>query len=103
MLNDALKYILELFKQLAITIFDVVADVFLFVLDSLMFAVITLFNGFVDLLEFLNFSEYYDYLPSDFVDAAGALGLGQVFTIVLSAHAIKIILQLIPFVRLGAK
>ncbi|ELA9385182.1 TPA: DUF2523 family protein [Vibrio parahaemolyticus] len=103
MLNDALIYILKLFKQLATTIFDVVTDVFLFVLDSLMTAVIILFNGFVDLLEFMNFSEYYDYLPSEFIDGASALGLGQIFTIIISAHAIKIILQLIPFVRLGAK
>ncbi|HHC7292212.1 TPA: VSK receptor [Vibrio campbellii] len=103
MFNDALSYILELFKKLGTTLYDIFNDLFLFIFDSVMTAVMLLVNSLTDLLQFIDFSEYYDSLPSDFLDAAAAVGLHEVFGIFLAAHTIKLLLQLIPFVRLGSK
>ncbi|MBM5031563.1 DUF2523 domain-containing protein [Vibrio parahaemolyticus] len=103
MFNDALNFIKNLFIAFANTLFDIIMDVSIFIFDVIMEALILLINGFVELFEFMDFTEYFDMLPDDFINAANALGLSQAFTIIISAHFIKILLQLIPFVRLGAK
>ncbi|EAS43491.1 VSK receptor [Photobacterium profundum] len=103
MLNDALNYILELFKKLVTTLYDIFNDLFLFIFDSVMTAILLLLDSLSEMLDFIDFSKYYDALPSDFIDAAAAVGLHEVFTIYLSAHGVKLLLQLIPFVRLGSK
>ncbi len=54
-------------------------------------------------LDFLNPTNYLDSAPVEFVKVLEVVGFGQCFSIILSASLVKILLQLIPFVRLGSK
>lgn len=103
MIMDALKYITNLFHSMLLSLEQLIINLFYSLISELLSACISILNSFVDALEFLSFNEYFQYLPNEFMQAVGALGLNQAFAIMLSAHLIKIMLQLIPFVRLGAK
>lgn len=103
MIQDALNYIKDLFIGLFKGFITLFTDIFIFIFDVLMTAIMLLLEGLTSLMDFMDFSQYYDNLPPEFVQAASAIGLGQVFGIVLAAHGIKLLVQLIPFVRLGAK
>ncbi|ANS86483.1 hypothetical protein VSVS12_02734 [Vibrio scophthalmi] len=103
MLSNMLNYIKDLFIGLFSGFLALFNDVFLFIFDAVMGAILLVLEGLSELMQFMDFTEYYDKLPSELVQGASALGLGQVFAIILSAHAIKLILQLIPLVRLGSK
>jgi len=77
--------------DMAAWLFEQVLDLIIVILDS--------FNLSFD---FLNVAQYIPALPADVVNLMGLLGVGQALGLIFGAIVIKVILQLIPFTRLGS-
>lgn len=109
-LDDNIYEIVEYFIKLAewfvdfvIVLLSVLVDFVLGLLirlmDMVLAAVIALFNT----LEIpFNPATYYSMIPPDVASLLGAIGLPQAMAMIVAAIMIRLILQLIPFTRLGS-
>jgi hypothetical protein len=106
-LTDTIFYVLQLifdfFTRIVLTIFDLLQTVFITLIDTVMNFVIPLFSSFFENTDFLDIASYFDILPEETKNFLGLIGFGSAFSIIVGALIIKILLQLIPFVRLGSK
>lgn len=93
----------DLMIRLSLTLFDMLSDLFIALFDLIMLVVIPLITGLLDSLDFINLTGYIDLLPAEAKNFMQLIGFGQAFSIIISALIIKLLLQLIPFVRLGSK
>lgn len=94
------NWILGLVKALITAVWDFVIDVVCFVLDQILSFVVTLLGGVnVGPLEQIG---AWAGLPPELINMIGLIGLGQCMAIIAAAIAIRLTLQLIPFVRLGS-
>lgn len=64
----------------------------------------TLLNGLpgTDAFAALNPAQYINGAPADLVNMIGLMRVGEGLAIILGAIAIKLVLQLVPFTRLGS-
>lgn len=91
---------------LAVAVFvagwDFVRDAFTWVFEQLLDLAFALLGEF----DFTTLNQYADSafgdIPGDVIAVAQAVGIGPALTIVASALVIRVLLQLIPFVRLGS-
>lgn len=81
----------EMHKDLAIFIFESFLDISYYAL-----------NGMDSYFDGLNISSYTSMIPPDVTWFLGQIGLTQALTMIVTAITIRIILQLIPFTRLGS-
>lgn len=77
-------------------------DLAAWVFEQVLNLVISILGSFNLSFDFLNVAQYIPALPDDVVNIMGLLGIGQALGIIFSAIVIKLVLQLIPFTRLGA-
>lgn len=77
-------------------------DLSAWVFEQFLDIVITLLNTISFNFDALNIAQYIPGLPSEIVNMMGFIGLGQALSIVVAAIALKVLLQLIPFTRLGS-
>ena len=93
------------FGSLFVAVFDaiwnVIKDAFVFVLDSLM-GLATGALGAMDVSGITTSLSAWGSLPSSVLNILALLGLGQAIAIITTAIGIRLVLQLIPFVRLGS-
>lgn len=89
-------------KSLVLTLFDMLKDVFYFILESLFGLVQVALDGMGHLFNGMNFAQYISAIPDDVSNILGLLGVGQAMTMIVGAIVIRVLLQLIPFVRLGS-
>lgn len=76
-------------KDLACWLFETLFDLVISALESLDLSALDGFNG-------------WGSLPSEMINILMLMGMHQAIGIVLAAGGIRLILQLIPFVRLGS-
>lgn len=88
-------------KSLALTIYDILKDAFLFVFDTVLTLAVSIVQA-VSIPASWNPAQYITALPSSVVNMLGLIGLGECLTIITAAILIRFTLQLIPFVRLGS-
>lgn len=89
-------------KSLVLTIFDVLKDVLYFILETLLEVVQLILNGLGSLFNAMNLAQYISAIPPDVANVMGLIGIGQAMSVIVAAIGIRVILQLIPFVRLGS-
>jgi hypothetical protein len=101
--TDVLQWLLDLVSSVIQTLWDMVSDVLWLVVDLLMGAAVTVI-GLLDLSGLSEFvpSSYLAALPAEMLQVLGLIRVGEALGIVVTAIVIRIILQLIPFVRLGS-
>lgn len=100
--SSVLDWLLVQLKSFALTIWDIISDFLLFIIDILMSAGIVLLDGFASTLELVNLSNYISGMPSDAIFVMNAVGLGEAIGIIMLAGTARLFMQLIPFVRLGS-
>jgi hypothetical protein len=83
--------LLVMLKDLFYFILEQVFDLALLVLDGMG----TLFNG-------LNISQYMSALPTQTISIISVIGLGEAMGMIVTCLSIRMLLQLIPFIRLGS-
>lgn len=96
------EWLLIQLQSLALTIWDILTDFLLFILDSLMMLVTYILQGIQMSLEMLDISQYLSGAPPEVLYGLSQSGIGSALGIVMVCGAIRLSLQLIPFVRLGS-
>lgn len=90
------------FKSFILTLEALLKDLFLWVLDQLFSLSVLMLEGTGDVFQGLDISQYISALPPEVGWVLQQTGVGQAMGIITAAIVVRIILQLIPFTRLGS-
>lgn len=108
MINDALQFFKDLYnnftdflKAFVNTFLDLLKDFFFWILDTVMSGASALVGNLFNNPDY-SLSQYMTALPSDLTNILGLIGFVECFALIVSAIAIRLVLQLIPFTRLGS-
>lgn len=99
-LADILQWIADLFVAVFVALFDLVKDGFSWLFEQMLEIVI-------DALEAIDVSGIsaaggWGELPGEVLNILALLGVAQAVSIIIASIGIRLILQLIPFTRLGS-
>lgn len=97
-----LDWALTQVKSLALTLWDMFKDLLIFVADTVMTGGMLILEGFSEVLELVDLTSYIGSMPAEVQYVMSATGLGAALGIVMTAGAARLLMQLIPFVRLGS-
>lgn len=90
------------FKAFCLTIYTFIKDAFLWFMEQLFDLVILILDGLGDLFSGLDVTQYMNGIPSEVGWVMNQCGLGIAMGMIGTAITIRLILQLIPLVRLGS-
>jgi hypothetical protein len=91
---------ISFFQSFFLTLWDIAEDFFSFVLEKI-FQLILFVISSLD-FDFSFFNQCGNGLTSEILNVLGLIGLHEAIGIIVSAIVIRILLQLIPFTRLGS-
>ena len=100
-LNDALQWFFDLIKIIFLVLWDVLVDLFCYLIEML-FTALNALLALVPVPSNWTPQNYVDSLPVEVLQMMSAVGLTQAVGIIVVAIGIRFLLQLIPFVRLGS-
>lgn len=101
-LVDLFNKLLEFLYQLLLTLFDMLKDIFLWIVEQVMNAVNMVLPSVFALFAPVDMSQYMTSIPPTVAWVFAAVGVPQCLSIILAAITIRLLLQLIPFTRLGS-
>lgn len=101
-LVDLFNKLLEFLYQLLLTLFDMLKDIFLWIVEQVMNAVNMVLPSVFALFAPVDISQYMTSIPPTVAWVFAAVGVPQCLSIILAAITIRLLLQLIPFTRLGS-
>lgn len=101
MFDSSIDSLVGFFKSFLNTLLDAIKDVFVWLFDMCLSLVVVLLDGLGSSFSF-NPAEYIAVLPPELINITGLIGLGEAMTIVIAGIITRLLLQLIPFVRLGS-
>jgi hypothetical protein len=93
--------LVDLVQKVFTSLLVMLKDVLLWVLDQLL-SLATSLLGTVDLTPITQNLGVFQQIPPEVLNILGLCGFAQCMVIIGAAIAIRIVLQLIPFVRLGS-
>lgn len=91
----------ELAKAVFQALWDFVRDAVCWPFEQIMDIVVAAVSG-LDLSGIGNYTGTWGTLPGEIINVLGLIGLGEASAIVVTAIGIRLVLQLIPFTRLGS-
>lgn len=94
--------VVKFFKQLLLTILDMLKDFFLWIFDQILSLTLHILDGLGELLSKIDITNLVSGLPESVTNMMGLLGIGHCLSVIAIACTIRILMQLIPFVRLGS-
>lgn len=100
-IGAALKWIGELFVKVFESFWIMIQDAFCWAFDSILGLVVTILGAF-DFSGLTAYAGQWAGLPSGTLEVLSAVGLSQALGIIISAIGIRLMLQLVPFTRLGS-
>jgi len=98
---SAVKWIGDLFVDVFVAAWQMLTDLFCWAFESILRLVVTIVGG-VDFSGLVNAAGSWAALPPEVTATLSAVGISQAMGIIISACAVRITLQLIPFTRLGS-
>lgn len=99
-LTDILKWISDLFIAVFVALFDLVKDGFSWLFEQMLEIVIDALEG-IDVSGISAAGGWGD-LPAEVLNILALLGVAQAVSIIIASIGIRLVLQIIPFVRLGS-
>lgn len=96
--NEFVDYLYQIFTSAV----DFCKDFLWWVLDSLFGAVLLIIDGMGSLFAGLNPLQYFSVIPPETQYYMAICGFNECMSMIVSALIIRMLLQLIPFVRLGS-
>ncbi|MCQ1056923.1 DUF2523 family protein [Photobacterium sp. DNB23_23_1] len=99
---DLFNILLDFLYKLVLSLVDMLIDSVYFILEQLLVVGKGLISLISDMLAPVDLSEYMTGFPPSVSWVLGQIGLPQALGIIITAITIRLILQLIPFVRLGS-
>lgn len=88
-------------RDLMLTLFDVIIEVFYFLFEMIILVVVNLLNGLTELGTF-TLAPFVTALPLEVTQILSAIGFPEATAMIGVALFTRLLLQLIPFVRLGS-
>ncbi|MCG6330885.1 DUF2523 domain-containing protein [Vibrio alginolyticus] len=101
-LVDLFNKLLVFLYQLLVSLFNMLKDLFFWAVEQVMDMVNMLLSGVFALFSPVDMSQYMTSIPPTVSWVMAAVGLPQCLSIILSAITVRLMLQLIPFTRLGS-
>lgn len=101
-LVDLFNKLLVFLYQLLVSLFNMLKDLFFWAVEQVMEMVNTLLSGVFALFAPVDMSQYMTSIPPTVSWVMAAVGLPQCLSIILAAITVRLMLQLIPFTRLGS-
>ncbi|HCZ9551257.1 TPA: DUF2523 domain-containing protein [Vibrio alginolyticus] len=101
-LVDLFNKLLVFLYQLLVSLFNMLKDLFFWAVEQVMEMVNMLLSGVFALFAPVDMSQYMTSIPPTVSWVMAAVGLPQCLSIILAAITVRIMLQLIPFTRLGS-
>ena len=97
---DVIKWFSDLFLAIFVSLWDIIKDAFSWCFEQIMEvavdAVSAIETGDIDA------AGGWGSLPAELLNILGLLGVGQATSIIVAAIGVRLVLQLIPFTRLGS-
>jgi len=81
---------------------EILKDTLMWCIDGLMVMAIAAVDGIGSLFGSLNVVQYVDAIPPETKNILALIGINEASSMIVSAIIIRLILQLIPFVRFGS-
>lgn len=108
LINDLIAWFFGLFQSLVdflysltLTLFDFLKDFFWWILDEIFQAIILVMDSLSLSLNSLSPLTYIDAIPDTTKYFMAAVGFNECMGMLVAAITVRILLRLIPFVRLG--
>lgn len=95
------EFILAVVTTIFTSLFELLKDVFYWLLETLLDFAISIIGEF-DFSAITQYLDAFGDLPSEIINILGLIGIGESLAIIGAAIVIRMLLQLIPFVRLGS-
>lgn len=92
----------EFLYALVLTVFDILKDLFFWLFESIMDLSLLALEGLDSYFDGLNITSYISAIPPSVSYVLNAIGLPTAMTMITTAIVIRMLLQLIPFTRLGS-
>lgn len=89
-------------KSALLTLWDMFTDLLLMVVDLFMSVGLYALEGMSQTLELVNITNYINGMPTEVLGIVNAIGLGEAIGMIMAAGTVRLLMQLIPFVRLGS-
>lgn len=99
---DLFNKLIEFLYRLIISLVDMIKDVFIWALDETLSLCQSLLNWVFAFFEPMDISRYLTSIPSEVSWVLSAIGLPQGISIILASLVARLLLQLVPFTRLGS-
>ncbi len=95
-------WVLVQLKSFLLTLWDILTDILLMVVDLFMSVGLYALEGMSEGLELVNITNYINDMPVEVLGIINAIGLGEAIGMIMAAGTARLLMQLIPFVRLGS-
>lgn len=100
-LSAIVEWVVSLVKQLVTDAWEMFTDVPVWAFDQLLGIVVSAV-GELDLSGISGHAQSWGNLPGEVLNAVAFLGGGEAAVLIVAAIGIRLVLQLIPFTRLGS-
>lgn len=99
--SDTWNGFVDYIYRIVLTVFDFFKDFFWWVLDNLMQSIIYVLDGLQLSLEVISPLTYIDSIPEETKYFMAAVGFNECMGMIVASISIRLLLGLIPFVRIG--
>lgn len=103
-IGAVLSWLAGLVASVFVAAWDMLTDIFVWLFDQLLGLVVSAVQS-INLSGIpgaATITGYWSQLPAEMLNMLGYLGFGPAFAIIAAALGVRLVLQLIPFVRLGS-
>lgn len=94
-------YVKDLYLQVFKDAWEMLTDTWVWVFDQMLSVAVSAL-GSLDLSGITQHTNAWGSLPSEVLEVTSALGLGSALAVIGAAILIRMLLQLVPFTRLGS-
>lgn len=96
--NDMIDFV----WRIVLSIYDMLKDFFIWILEQLSNVGLMVLNGLGSMFTGLDVGSYWGAIPPETAYFLNIIGLSQAMGMIITCLGIRIILQMIPFVRWGS-
>lgn len=93
---------LDLCLSVLLSLWDMINDLICYVLESAFNAIYLIVDGIGGAFSSFGLVQYLGMLPDEMINIMSLVGANEASAIIVSAVIVRLVLQLIPFVRLGS-
>jgi len=102
LLNQIWNDFVDFCYAIVISLVEMLKDLFFWLYETVTNALMLLVNSLSDVFSLFDITSYLTGLPADTLNIMGLIGLDTISSMIVASLLVRLVLQLIPFVRLGS-